>query len=52
MAVYEAERHYYETANQFTGDFSQLKLPDYVAIDMLSLQSDGDQFIVEDNRSG
>ena len=44
MSVYYAERLYYKTAHQFTGDFSQLKLPEYVALNNLSLQSDGDQF--------
>ena len=47
MAVYDAERSYYETAHQFTGDFAQLKLPEYVALNKLSLQSDGDQFTLK-----
>ena len=51
MSVYYAERLYYKTAHRFTGDFSQLKLPEYVALNNLSLQSDGDQFTVRTTRS-
>ena len=47
MAVYAAERHYYETTHQYTNDFSQLNLPEYVAINKLSIQSDGDQFMLK-----
>ena len=47
MAVYAAEKHYYAAEHRFTNDFSQLNLPEYVAINKLSLQSDGDQFILK-----
>jgi hypothetical protein len=44
MAIYDAEKQYNKTGDQFTDDLSQLKLPEYVVLNNFLLKSDGDQF--------
>lgn len=46
MTVYYAEKKYYETEHRFTGEFSKLKLPEFVEAHKFELHSDGYQFIV------